>query len=87
MTGNEGLDCLLKTAYEKAYYPKGNYAVFRKVIGEASKNHQAGSEDLTNSGLIPFCANEFGFNPGALLETYLEVLNPAYEFKIASTFE
>ena len=69
-----------KTAYEKAFYPKGNYPVFRKVIGEASKNHQAGSEDLTNSGLIPFCANEFGFNPGALLETYLEVLHPEYEF-------
>ena len=35
---------------------------------------------LSNSGVIPFCANEFGFNPGALLETYLEALHPEYEF-------
>ena len=74
----------MKTAYEKAYYPKGNYPVFSKVIEEASKNHLAGSEDLSNSGLIPFSANEFGFNPGALLETYLKVLHLEYEFKIAS---
>ena len=49
---------------------------YEKKMGEASKNHQSDSEDLSNSGIILFDSDEFGYNPGELMEIYLGKLHP-----------
>lgn len=71
--GREGMSDLKKDTFEKQ--SSDGYTYFGKVIGESSKNHQEGSENLENSGIIPFGEDEHGFNPGRLMELYLETLN------------
>lgn len=54
------------------------YSSFQ-AMGESSKNHQRDDEDLEKSGIIPFCNDEHGYNPGEFLENYLELTNPQQE--------
>ena len=49
---------------------------YEKTRGESSKNHGSDSEDLSNSGIILFHTDEFGYNPGEIMEIYLSMLHP-----------
>ena len=71
---------LTKKHYEKQWNPEGGYHVFKKVLGERTKNHQRDGETLENSGLIPFCDNEQGYNPGKLISLYMKYLHPDNPF-------
>ena len=44
--------------------------------GERTKNHPKGSENLEKCGIIPFCTDACGYNPGEFLEMYIELTNP-----------
>ena len=53
---------------------------WKKVLGEASKNHRVDSEDLRKGGLILHEKNEFGINPGDYFELFLTKLEPSAKF-------
>ena len=66
--GQEGLVALTKEFYEKK--SSGKFTYYQKKRGEISKNHKTDSEDIRNSGLIPFHEDEQGFqNETGLLFT------------------
>ena len=73
--GQEGLVELPKDLYQKEV-GINQMEIFVKTVGEASKNHKMDNEDLDNAGVILCHEDEFGFNPGKLLEYYLSKLNP-----------
>ena len=78
--GQEGLDMLTKQHFKKEKYLAGGYDVYRKVLGESSKNHKLDGENLEDCGIIPCVSNNGGFNPGRILEIYLEFLHPENPF-------
>ena len=55
--GREGLTLLTKSVYVKNTGEDGSFD-FVKVRGESSKNHQLGSENIMNAGIIPFEKHE-----------------------------
>ena len=73
--GQEGLVELPKDLYQKEV-GINQMEIYVKTVGEASKNHKMDNEDLDNAGVILCHEDEFGFNPGKLLEHYLSKLNP-----------
>ena len=75
--GQEGLAALNKDFFSKAWDENTQKFRYEKARGEASKNHHTDSEDLSNSGIILFDTDEFGYNPGELMEFYLGKLHPA----------
>ena len=74
--GQEGLAALNKDFFSKEWDENTQKFRYEKAMGEASKNHQDDSEDLSNSGIILFEADEFGYNPGELMEFYQKKLHP-----------
>lgn len=75
--GREGLCKMTKDTYVKKFNDNLNMHYYLKTRGELSKNHQADSEDLQNAGIIPFFEDgeTHGYNPGRLMEFYLETLH------------
>ena len=74
--GQEGLAAMNKDFFSKEWDENTQKFRYEKAKGEASKNHQADSEDLSNTGIILFETDEFGYNPGELMEFYLNKLHP-----------
>ena len=77
--GREGLDMLKKCHFDLQNDGEGNY-FFKKVIGEATKNHKSDSEDLENGGIIPFEPTPEGLSPGQFIQDWMSKLNPQCEF-------
>ena len=77
--GREGIDQLNIADLEVFEHPKAG-RFWRKVVGEASKNHKSDSEDLRGGGIILFMKNRFGFNPGQFLQDYIVKLDPKCPF-------
>ena len=73
--GREGLDQLKKTHFELLNDDEGNY-YYKKVVGEASKNHKDDNEDLEEGGLIPFEPTSEGLSPGQFFKDWISKLNP-----------
>ena len=74
--GQEGLVELTKYFFEKKWDPNTEMFRYEKTRGEQSKNHAQDSEDIENSGVILFSTDQYGYNPGELLEYYLSKLHP-----------
>ena len=74
--GLEGLAAMDKDVFQKQWDENTQRFRFEKTKGEASKNHQNDSEDISNSGIILFDTDEYGYNPGELMEFYLSKLHP-----------
>ena len=74
--GLEGLAAMDKNFFSKEWDENTQRFRYEKKQGEASKNHQNDSEDITNSGIILFDTDEFGYNPGQLMDFYLSKLHP-----------
>ena len=73
--GQEGLAALNKNFFHKEWDDNTQKFRYEKSKGEISKNHQKDSEDLSNTGIILFETDEFGYNPGELMEYYLSKLS------------
>ena len=74
--GQEGLAEMNKDFFSKEWDENTQMFHYEKTMGEASKNHASDSEDLSNSGIILFDTDEYGYNPGELMEIYLSMLHP-----------
>ena len=74
--GQEGLSAMNKDFFSKEFNESTQMFYYEKTRGEASKNHGSDSEDISNSGIILFDTDEYGYNPGELMEIYLNMLNP-----------
>ena len=73
--GRENINTLKISDFEIREHPHvGKF--YKKIVGEATKNHKADSEDLEAGGIIPFKENEFGFNSGLFMQDYIAKLNP-----------
>ena len=77
--GLEGLVEMTRDFFTKEWDPNTEMFRYEKKRGESSKNHDKDSEDISNSGVILFCTDEYGFNPGTLMEYYLSKLCPTNE--------
>ena len=73
--GQEGLVNMTKDFFTKVWDDNTQLFHYEKTRGQSSKNHDADSEDLSNSGIILFSEDEFGYNPGQLMEFYLSKLH------------
>ena len=74
--GLEGLAAMERNFFCKKWDENTQKFRYEKTQGEASKNHQSDSEDLENSGIILFDTDQYGYNPGELMEFYLSKLHP-----------
>ena len=74
--GQEGMAAMNKDFFSKEWDENTQMFRYEKAKGETSKNHQNDSEDLSNTGIILFNTDEFGYNPGELMEFYLSKLHP-----------
>ena len=74
--GQEGLAAMDKDFFSKEWDENTQKFRYEKTRGESSKNHGSDSEDLANSGIILFDTDEFGYNPGEIMEIYLNMLHP-----------
>ena len=52
--GRESLVDLKKDSYERAHNDALGRSYWRKIRGELTKNHRKDTEDVRNSGIIPF---------------------------------
>ena len=74
-----GLANLKKDTYIKRFDECLKIEFYEKVKGELTKNHQNDNEDVSSAGIIPFHADQFGYNPGRLIEIYMSSLNERNE--------
>ena len=77
--GQEGLIEMTKHFFTKKWDPNTEMFRYEKTRGEKSKNHDTDSEDIENSGVILFTTDQYGYNPGELMEYYLNKLHPVKE--------
>ena len=74
--GQEGLIAMTKDFFTKKWDPNTEMFRYEKTRGEKSKNHDTDSEDIENAGVILFTTDQYGYNPGELMEYYLTKLHP-----------
>ena len=73
--GLEGLVKMTRDFFAKKWDPNTEMFRYEKTRGEGSKNHDKDSEDVSNSGVILFSTDQYGYNPGELMEYYLSKLH------------
>ena len=74
--GLEGLVKMTKDFFSKEYDPNTQMYRYEKARGESTKNHDKDSEDISNSGVILFDTDQYGFNQGELMDYFLNKLCP-----------
>ena len=63
--------------FAKESSSEDGFEYFKKAKTEISKNHQVDRcQDVDAGGIIPFQSDEYGWNPGKLLQSYLSCLPP-----------
>ena len=75
-----------KDHFEKKFHDEIGW-YYCKTKFQKQKQHVRTSQDIRKGGIIPFETNEFGVNPGEILQMYLTHLNPdnVSMFQLAKT--
>ena len=77
--GQEGLSRMNKDFFTKKWDELTQKYRYEKTMGEKSKNHHNDSEDIANAGIILFSTDQYGYNPGEVMDAYLSRLHPDNE--------